>query len=755
MLDRSLAASATLVVLLTLALLRGGRRPIGWRIARLPAVLLPGAVASWVSGPIAPLAPGVIVTALTLLVALVAPRRWWAVGAATFGSVVVGTAVYSVYLARVTLILDRSPLGLVLGLLLLGIELGALALMLAAVFEMLDALCRPVSVERPPPPPGRWPTVCLQVPAHQEPPELVLETIQSLLRIDYPPEALVVQVIDNNTSDASLWGPLEAECGRLREAGRRVEFAHLERWPGFKAGALNWGRRHLDPDVKIVGIVDADYLVEPGFLKATVPYFVDPAVSFVQTPQEYRAWQESAFFRACHTGFGYFFRVGMVSRSYRNSIIFAGTMGLIRRSVLDAMGGWDEAIITEDAEASLRMLARGGRGVYVPRPYGRGLMPLTYEALRGQRFRWAFGGIQILRKHWRALLPWSDSPLSQRQRRDYLLGALWWFNDALTLGFAAFIAATAAGVVSGHPFVIQRLAGLGIVLPLLYVALGLVRYVWGIRVATRVTSLEAMDALRVNLSLSWVVTLACVRALIEERGVFLRTPKFRGGSPAIHELRVVAVETALAAAAVGLAGWVALVAGFSLLTIAVDLLLLWSAFIYGSAARFALGDPDRPPAGLRTKAAMELRPDLGQALVSGPVRLGVTAAIAAVALFLGLSLAGEAARPPVGGILPLEGPLGSPAAPGRLIGGRNGLPAPSPSPPPSAPASAPPSPSTGPRASPTPLTTTPGPTTPPSATPAAPAPSAVAAPSAPPPSAPPPSAPAASLSSPSVPSPPA
>ena len=28
---------------------------------------------------------------------------------------------------------------------------------------------------------------------------------------------------------------------------------------------------------------------------------------------------------------------------------------------------------------------------------GRGVMPLTFEALKSQRYRWCFGGIQILR----------------------------------------------------------------------------------------------------------------------------------------------------------------------------------------------------------------------------------------------------------------------------------------------------------------------------------------------------------------------
>jgi hypothetical protein len=41
----------------------------------------------------------------------------------------------------------------------------------------------------------------------------------------------------------------------------------------------------------------------------------------------------------------------------------------------------------------------------VDETFGRGIMPLTFEALKGQRYRWCFGGIQILRMHWRSMMP--------------------------------------------------------------------------------------------------------------------------------------------------------------------------------------------------------------------------------------------------------------------------------------------------------------------------------------------------------------
>ena len=87
------------------------------------------------------------------------------------------------------------------------------------------------------------------------------------------------------------------------------------------------------------------------------------------------------------------FAVSQPSRDERDGAIFAGTMGLRRRRALEQAGGRDEWCITEDAELSLRILRNGWSGVHVDKSFGKGIMPLTFEALKGQRFRWCLGGM--------------------------------------------------------------------------------------------------------------------------------------------------------------------------------------------------------------------------------------------------------------------------------------------------------------------------------------------------------------------------
>jgi cellulose synthase/poly-beta-1,6-N-acetylglucosamine synthase-like glycosyltransferase len=656
-LDTALLASVAWLAIGTLFLLVAGRRPAG-RTVRLAGVVAGAVAIVAVVGPsFATIGAALALAALTMAL----PRRLWAAGAAFLAGLLGTSTVYTLYLARATIVLADSPVALVLGAVLLIFELMAITIILTTAFEMIDALCAPWSEPVRPPDPERWPAVCLQVPTYNEPPDLVIQTVEALVALDYP--AVVVQVIDNNTTDEALWRPVQEACARLRQAGHRVDFVHLPTWPGYKAGALNWGRAHLPEDVEIVGVLDADYVVNPDYLRATVPYFADPAVAFLQTPQDFREWRQSGFYRACYVGFAAFFRIGMVSRDRRNSIIFAGTMGLIRRSALEEIGGWDEAIITEDAEASLRILARGHRSIYLRQPYGTGIVPLTYEGLRKQRFRWAFGGVQILRKHWRSILPWSRrSGLTLGQRYDYLWSGLAWFNDCLTLGFTAFVAAAALGVMLGRPFVVQRLSAVGIVLPIALVGLNVIRYLWAIRLATGASAGLAFGALRVNLSLSWVIALACLRGLVEERGVFLRTPKLRG-SAHVRELRIVGVETVIAGVCLVLAVAVLAVTGPVLVSIVLACLLAWAGLVYGSATQLALADPERAPITevLRQKARLEIAPRMGR-VVRNPARVGVAGAAVVLVLLIGLGLASESQRAPVPGAGGLDQPILGPIA---------------------------------------------------------------------------------------------
>ena len=329
-----------------------------------------------------------------------------------------------------------------------------------------------------------------------------------------------------------------------------MKFAHLEDWPGYKSGALNYALRYLtDPRAELIGVVDSDYQIEPGFLRRCAPAFADPWIGFVQSPQDYRDWRQAGYYRRLYYSYKYFFAISQPSRNEHDGAIFAGTMGLIRRVVLDELGGWDEWCITEDAELSLRLLRAGWSGLHLDQSWGYGIMPLTFEALKGQRYRWCFGGIQILRMHWRSLMPGRrtrDNHLSLAQRWAYLAGGLQWYGDLLGLIFLAFLLVGAADLALGGGETFRRLTPflLGTV-PTLFM-LGLVRAVALLRRGTGASWRDALGAFFIWQSTSLVVARASVLGLFAKKAAFLRTPKTSERSKWWRPLRANWAESALA-----------------------------------------------------------------------------------------------------------------------------------------------------------------------------------------------------------------
>ncbi len=465
-----------------------------------------------------------VTIAVSVALVCVTRRAWNPVGQAFFGTFIAAAGSYVAFATYSTFAGGLPLFGVITSCVLLALELLALSLAGYFVFEGCDVICR-TRPARPDPrhDPAHQPMVCLQVPAYNEPPDMLIETIKSLDAIDYP--NLEIIVIDNNTTDPDLWRPVEDFC-RERE---RVKFVHVEGLPGFKSGALNLvNRDHIDPRAEIIGVVDADYRVDPSFLRELAGYFIDPKVAFVQTPQDYKEWEDDRYMTACYDAYNYFFVTSMPSRMQRNSIIFAGTMGLIRRSALEEVGGWPEWCITEDAETSLRLLKRGYDGVYVNKRFGVGIMPLTFAAFKSQRFRWAFGGIQIFRKHFRDLLPGRRTPENQLtfgQRVDYFMSGVLWFNDVLYLGFAMILVGTAFLVAAGGQLELRPLRGAIVLLPLALIASGVFRALWSLRVRANISVVRGAFAFLNWLSLSWTVALACVQHLFRSESTFLRTPK--------------------------------------------------------------------------------------------------------------------------------------------------------------------------------------------------------------------------------------
>ena len=542
-------------------------------------------------------------------------RDWNAPGQVTWAMTLMTTGLFVIYTFLLTAFSPLNPLSFIFALLFFFLEAITLMLALAHMHESLDVVCRirwHRLVEKLEPIPGYEPMVSLQVPAYNEPVEVVEKTLKSLAALNYP--NFEVLVVDNNTPRQETWRPLEEICRKL---GPNFHCLHLDQWPGYKSGALNFALTQTDPRAEIIGIIDADYEIHADFLRELVPAFADPQVAFLQTPQDYSDAKGDVFSESMYRGYKYFFEVSMPSRNERNAIIFAGTMGLIRKSVLEEIGGWDEWCITEDAEASLRILKKGYQSLYINRSFGSGMMPINFEGLKKQRFRWCFGGIQILKKHWEALMPWAhwvdpQNRLTIAQRYYYLVGGLGWFSDVFNLLFAFFLVMGAIFNLFSSPIKVRPLTDTVLIIPAVFLVLHILRFIWVLRNRLRVSMGMAVATMYNFFSLGWAVTLACIQGLVQREGVFLRTPKATNSSKAWHAIQVTQWETAIGITCV-LAGILAFGFDRNWRTFSLCILLSWQGSLYLAAPLYSLLSLKREAAmGVPARITEQGRPMLEQ-----------------------------------------------------------------------------------------------------------------------------------------------
>jgi cellulose synthase/poly-beta-1,6-N-acetylglucosamine synthase-like glycosyltransferase len=426
---------------------------------------------------------------------------------------------------------------------------------------------------------------------------MMIETLDALARLDYP--RFEVLVIDNNTKDPAVWQPVEEHCKKL---GSRFRFFHVSPLAGFKAGALNFALRETSPAAYVVAVIDSDYKVNRRWLKDLVPDLLKDKIAIVQAPQDYRDADENAFKAMIYAEYRGFFYIGMVTRNERNAIIQHGTMTMVRKDVLQRLDGWAEWCITEDAELGLRVFEQGLGATYIPTSYGQGLMPDTFTDFKKQRFRWAFGAVQIMRRHLSSLLR-GGSRLTLGQRYHFVAGWLPWLADGVNVIFNLAALAWSAGMLWAPRTVDPPLLIFSALpLTLFVFKLGKLIYLYRTRVGTSIR--QTIAAAVAGLALTHTIGVAVLTGLVIKEKPFFRTPK-RADTQALLAAINAAREETLMLAALSFTAWAVVT---RLGTESLDL-LVWAIMLMMQAIPYAcslllslISALPRLPAGLIGKS---------------------------------------------------------------------------------------------------------------------------------------------------------
>jgi len=250
------------------------------------------------------------------------------------------------------------------------------------------------NVPAKPPEPASWPKVTIQLPIYNE--RYVVERlVDAIARLEYPPELLEVQVLDDSTDETQQVARGCVE--RYRALGLQVHYLHRANREGFKAGALAEGLKAATGE--LIAIFDADFQPAPDFLRLTLPYFGEANVAMVQTRWSYLNRDYSALTEVESILLDGHFVIEHGARARSGCFFnFNGTAGVWRRTAIEDAGGWQHDTLTEDTDLSYRAQLRGWKFLYLPEIDCPSELPVEMNSFKTQQARWAKGLMQTAKK---------------------------------------------------------------------------------------------------------------------------------------------------------------------------------------------------------------------------------------------------------------------------------------------------------------------------------------------------------------------
>ncbi|KAL5709992.1 glucomannan 4-beta-mannosyltransferase [Ranunculus cassubicifolius] len=272
------------------------------------------------------------------------------------------------------------------------------------------------------------PTVLVQIPMYNEK-EVYKLSIGAVCSLSWPPDRLVVQVLDDSTNMV-LRELVELECKKWIAKGVNVKYENRSNRNGYKAGALKEGlKKQYVNDCEFVAIFDADFQPENDFLWRTVPYLLEnPELALVQARWKFVNADECLMTRLQEMSLDYHFtveqEVGSSTCSFFgfngkefctktgqikfiitfSSMVYdisnhnIGTAGVWRLKAIHDAGGWKDRTTVEDMDLAVRASLRGWKFLFVGDLSVKNELPSTFKAYRFQQHRWSCGPANLFRK---------------------------------------------------------------------------------------------------------------------------------------------------------------------------------------------------------------------------------------------------------------------------------------------------------------------------------------------------------------------
>ncbi len=266
------------------------------------------------------------------------------------------------------------------------------------------------------------PSVDIFIPTYDEPVFILRRTIIGCQAIDYANKR--VYLLDDTRRP------------EMRELASELNCEYITRPDNLYAKAGNINHALPLTNSKLIVVFDADFVPTKNFLIRTVGFFQDEEVALVQTPQSFYNIDPIARNLGLENVLTpeeeVFYRQIQPLRDSAGSVVCSGTSFAMRRSALEAVGGFVTDSISEDYFTGIRISALGYRLVYLDEKLSAGLAAENIAAHALQRLRWGRGTLQafFIKSN-----PLTIPGLRPLQRLAHSEGLLHWFTSISRGGF--------------------------------------------------------------------------------------------------------------------------------------------------------------------------------------------------------------------------------------------------------------------------------------------------------------------------------
>jgi cellulose synthase (UDP-forming) len=267
--------------------------------------------------------------------------------------------------------------------------------------------------------PRRYPDVDIYLPICGEPVDVLRNTWTGVFELVHAYPGVAVPIVLDDGDDP--------EAARLAASFGFTYWVRPNRGEHKKSGNMRFAFRYTRGEFFVV--LDADFRPRHDLLAETLPYFDDPDLAIVQTPQYFRTHPEQTWVeRAAGAIQEVFYRSIQVSRNRLGASICVGTCAVYRREPLEPHGGPTLIAYAEDVHTGLDVRRDGWSLIYVPIVLCVGMCPDSVDAFIRQQYRWCTGSTStvLTRRLWTV-------PMSIPARLTYISGFCYYLFTALLI----------------------------------------------------------------------------------------------------------------------------------------------------------------------------------------------------------------------------------------------------------------------------------------------------------------------------------